>query len=37
VRAQLNKHQEYSLMSQQQALTAEQQELNDLWDAHLRA
>jgi carboxymethylenebutenolidase len=35
--AQLNKQQEYSLMSQQHALTAEQQKLNDLWDAHLRA
>jgi carboxymethylenebutenolidase len=34
VPAQLNKNQEYSLMSKEQALTAEQQKLNDLWDAH---
>jgi carboxymethylenebutenolidase len=27
---------EYSLMSRQQALTAEQQKLNDLWEEHIR-
>jgi carboxymethylenebutenolidase len=34
---QLEEHQEYFLMSQQQALTAEQQKLNDLWEEHIRA
>jgi carboxymethylenebutenolidase len=28
---------EYSIMSRQQALTAEQQKLNDLWEEHIRA
>ena len=34
--AQVNTRQEYSLASRQQALTAEQQKLNDLWDVQLR-